>query len=80
MLVDPGNVGFALDGQIVLRWRFFFQAFFLACRAPLGKRRDIPQGETGSDWTQLGMIIGRKSYQVGDADMPARSRGATRPS
>jgi hypothetical protein len=28
MLVDPGNVGFALDGQIVLRWRFLFPRFF----------------------------------------------------
>src|ERR1700739_2296534 len=25
MLVDPGNVGLALDGQIILRWRFFSQ-------------------------------------------------------
>ena len=46
MLVDPGNVGFALDGQIVLRWRFFFQLFFWPVRAGLGKRRNIPQGET----------------------------------
>jgi hypothetical protein len=35
MLVDPGNVGFALDGQIVLRWRFFFQLFFWPVAAPL---------------------------------------------
>jgi hypothetical protein len=31
--------------------------FFLTCQGCLGKRRDIPQGETGSDQTQLGMII-----------------------
>src|SRR6266404_1677746 len=33
MLIDPGNVGLALDGQIVLRWRFLFPAFFW----PVGK-------------------------------------------
>jgi len=35
MLVDPGNVGLALDGQIVLRWRFLFPAFFWPVRACL---------------------------------------------
>jgi hypothetical protein len=28
MLIDPGDVGFALDSQIDLRWRFFFMGFF----------------------------------------------------
>jgi hypothetical protein len=46
MLVDPGDVGFAFDRQIVLRWRFFLQRVFLACRADLGKRDNIPQSET----------------------------------
>jgi hypothetical protein len=46
MLVDPGNVGLALDGQMFLRWRFFFPADFLACRRELGKRGDIPSDET----------------------------------
>jgi hypothetical protein len=46
MLVDPGNVGFALDGQMVLRWRFLFPVIFLACRGGLGKRGNIPSGET----------------------------------
>src|SRR6476659_10820662 len=49
MLIDPGNVGFALDGQIVLRWRFLSPAVFLACKGGLGKRRNIPWGETGKD-------------------------------
>jgi hypothetical protein len=38
--------------------------FFLACQGCLGKRRDIPQSETGGDQTQLGIIIPRKSYQA----------------
>jgi hypothetical protein len=46
MLVDSGNVGFALDGQIVLRWRFLFPVIFLACWEGLGKRGNIPSGET----------------------------------
>jgi hypothetical protein len=46
MFVDPGNVGFALDGQMVLRWRFLFPVIFLACRGGLGKRGNIPSGET----------------------------------
>src|SRR5258707_2324634 len=47
MFIDPGNVGFALDGQMVLRWRFLFPVIFLACRGGLGKRGNIPSGETG---------------------------------
>jgi hypothetical protein len=39
--------------------------FFLTCQGCLGKRRDIPQGETGSDWTQLGMIIGGNRIRSG---------------
>ena len=37
MLVDPGEVGLALDGQVVLRWRFFFAAFS-GLSGGLGKR------------------------------------------
>jgi hypothetical protein len=47
MLVDPGEVGLALDAQMVLRWRFFFADGFLAFRASVGKDRNIPSGETG---------------------------------
>jgi hypothetical protein len=39
--------------------------FFLTCRDCLGKRRDIPQSETGSDWTQVGMIIGGNRITTG---------------
>src|SRR5690348_13289477 len=35
MFIDPGNVGFALDGQIVLRWRFLFRLFFWPVGAAL---------------------------------------------
>ena len=56
MLIDPGNVGFALDGQIVLRWRFLFPAVFLACKGGLGKRRNIPWGETGATPRSRGTI------------------------
>jgi len=38
MLVNPGEVGLALDTQVVLRWRFFFASVFVACRGRLGKR------------------------------------------
>ena len=38
MLKYPGNIGLALDAQIILRWRFFFPADFLACQGHLGKR------------------------------------------
>ena len=34
----------------------------------------------GSDWTQVGMIISGNRIRPWSADMPARSRGATRPS
>jgi hypothetical protein len=27
MLVNPGDIGLALDAQVVLRWRFLFPAF-----------------------------------------------------
>src|SRR5262249_34663496 len=30
VLKDPGNVGLALDGQLVLRWRFFSRFFWPA--------------------------------------------------
>src|SRR5213593_4635089 len=56
MLVDPGNVGFALDGQIVLRWRFFFQVFS-GLSPPPWQAPKYSAGRDGSDWTQLGMII-----------------------
>jgi hypothetical protein len=46
MLVDPGNVGFALDGQIVSPLAFLLPAVFLACPRPLGKRGNISSGET----------------------------------
>src|SRR5581483_2846344 len=29
MLIDPGNIGLALDGQLFLRWRFFVSSGFL---------------------------------------------------
>src|SRR6185503_17785329 len=38
MLIDPGNVGFALDGQIVSPLAFLLPAVFLACPRPLGQR------------------------------------------
>src|SRR6185295_9412088 len=56
MLVDPGDVGFALDGQIVLRWRFFFRVFSDLSGLPWQAPR-YSAGRDGSDWTQLGMII-----------------------
>jgi len=46
MLVDPGEVGLTLDTQVVLRWRFLVPAVFVACQRGLGKRRNIPSGET----------------------------------
>jgi hypothetical protein len=60
MLVNPGNVGLALDGQLDLRWRFliFFPDNFLACRSGLGKRRNIPWGEMKAP--KLDLSSGRK--------------------
>jgi hypothetical protein len=34
--------------KLSLRWRFFVPAVFLACRDGLGKRRNIPSGETAA--------------------------------
>src|SRR5436305_2890132 len=79
MLVDPGNVGFALDGQIVLRWRFFFQVFS-GLSPPPWQAPKYSAGRDGSDWTQLGMIISGNRIRSARPDMPVRSRGATRPS
>jgi hypothetical protein len=45
MLVDPGNVGLALDGQLSFSAGVSFPAVFVACRRDLGKRRNIPPGE-----------------------------------
>src|SRR5437867_2795861 len=56
MLVDPGNVGFALDGQIVLRWRFFVQVFSGLSPPPWQAPKYSAERDS-SDWTQLGMII-----------------------
>ena len=43
MFVDTGDIGLALDAQLILRWRFFLPLIssgnFLACRDRLGKRR-----------------------------------------
>src|SRR5437868_15392457 len=33
--------------NMALRWRFFFSSGFLTCQRGLGKRRNIPSGETG---------------------------------
>src|SRR5947208_14806045 len=79
MLVDPGNVGLAFDGQIVLRWRFFFQVFFWPVPAPLAsaeifRRARLQRLDSTRDDYR------RKSYQVAAVDIPACSRGATRPS
>src|ERR1700688_3412905 len=57
MLVDPGEIGLALDAQLVLRWRFLFASGFCglprqAWQAPkYSVRRDC------SHWTQVGMIM-----------------------
>ncbi|MEA2834224.1 MAG: hypothetical protein QOG66_2426, partial [Methylobacteriaceae bacterium] len=53
----------ALDGQIVLRWRFLISSFFLACREGLGKQGNIPSGETESATT---VIPGQALVEPGD--------------
>jgi hypothetical protein len=45
MLVDPGDVGLALDTQYFAPLAFR-PGFFLAFRSSLGKHRNIPSGET----------------------------------
>src|SRR5258708_11276318 len=72
MFIDPGNVGFALDGQIVLRWRFLFPAVFLACRGGLGKRGNIPSGETGTPRRSRG--AGRPEFCK--ETLPSETEGA----
>src|ERR1700679_3320685 len=47
MLVDPGDIGLALDTQYVAPLAFR-PSVFLAFRSSLGKRRNIPSGETVS--------------------------------
>src|ERR1700721_1997904 len=51
MFVDPGDIGFALDTQYFAPLAFR-PGFFLAFRNSLGKRRNIPSGETvcGGGW------------------------------
>src|SRR6185437_9914858 len=48
MLIDPGNVGLAPDGQYGTPLAFG-RSGFLACWRSLGKRRNIPSDETRSD-------------------------------
>jgi hypothetical protein len=43
MFVDPDNVGFALDGQIVLRWRFLFPSFFWPVAATVASKEIFRQ-------------------------------------
>src|SRR5947207_166933 len=47
MLVNPGDIGLALDAQYGAPLAFFFSSGFLTCQRGLGKRRNIPSGETG---------------------------------
>src|SRR6266699_1238906 len=50
VLVNPGDVGLALDTQYGAPLAFFsLPAVFLACRRGLGKRRNIPSDETVRD-------------------------------
>src|SRR6266567_3947006 len=50
VLVNPGDVGLALDTQYGAPLAFFsLPAVFLACRRGLGKRRNVPSDETVRD-------------------------------
>ena len=80
MLVNPGNVGFALDGQIVLRWRFFFLRFFWPVGAALASAEIFRRARQVATRTQLGMIIGGNRIRSEMRICQRVPRGATRPS
>jgi hypothetical protein len=76
MLVNPGDVGLALDRQYGTPLAFFLSSVFLACREGLGKRRNIPSGETANTRPGLRALAAQRARVVADLLSLSTEEGA----